>query len=477
MADDDFDPEQDQSTPPAYMLAANNDDHYLIQGADGSTFPVAKDGLSDDTHVKITSLPPVPTASSASGDEEEETPEAPASSPETPAAPAAPANPLLAGAQNPMGFMAQAYGQQAAGIQGQAKAQEQMADAQSKALEQYQAQIEAQAKFHQQNIDKLNQEQEQLFQQVQNGKVDPDRYWSNLTTGGKVAASIGVILGGIGAGLTHGPNQALQVLQNAIERDIESQKADLGKKQNLYSMNMQRYQNENQADAATRLQMNTMLQAKVQQAAARAGSPFAQAQAQMLLGQLKQQQIPLIQSFAKMQTDAQLYGSGSGKGSGGLPVGQEPTYLLQDEKYRKNRIVVGNRAYQAASDKDAEDLRNLQAEYEPVRNLVNHLSSLPPSSILPGGDNHDVAVAIRARLVPMLNKMHGLNRLSEEDVKLMQDQIGDPTSIRKFITNGTVNDQFIKNLNEDMESNYKTRLVGYRGLDSLKSRKQGWDGQ
>jgi hypothetical protein len=76
---------------------------------------------------------------------------------------------------------------------------------------------------------------DQLQQELATGKMDPARWWSTRDLGGKVAASIALVLGGIGEAFNGGPNQALKVINNFIERDIDAQKTDLGKKQNLLS--------------------------------------------------------------------------------------------------------------------------------------------------------------------------------------------------------------------------------------------------
>lgn len=56
-------------------------------------------------------------------------------------------------------------------------------------------------------------------------RVDPDKWWNDKSTGGKILAGIGIVLGGIGGGMTgQGGNTALTVINNAIDRDIDSQK-------------------------------------------------------------------------------------------------------------------------------------------------------------------------------------------------------------------------------------------------------------
>lgn len=57
--------------------------------------------------------------------------------------------------------------------------------------------------------------------------VDPGRFWATRSTGDKVLGIIGMALGALGAG-RDGINRAAVMLNNAIERDIDAQKAQFG---------------------------------------------------------------------------------------------------------------------------------------------------------------------------------------------------------------------------------------------------------
>lgn len=59
---------------------------------------------------------------------------------------------------------------------------------------------------------------------------DPNRYWHNLSTAGKIGSGVAVMLGALGAGLTHGPNMALQSMEDAINKDIDAQKENIHQK-------------------------------------------------------------------------------------------------------------------------------------------------------------------------------------------------------------------------------------------------------
>jgi len=62
-------------------------------------------------------------------------------------------------------------------------------------------------------------------------KVDPDHWWNNKDTGGKIAAGIGLLFGGLGQGgmnwgshgQGHASNTAIDAIDNAIKQDIDSQ--------------------------------------------------------------------------------------------------------------------------------------------------------------------------------------------------------------------------------------------------------------
>ena len=97
------------------------------------------------------------------------------------------------------------------------------------------------------------------IQQLQEFKIDPQRAYPNMFS--KVAAVLGVALGAYAQGLSGGklPNTALQIVNGAIERDIEAQKAEFQKlrglvdtRRNIYGMAMDKLGDERQATQVAR---------------------------------------------------------------------------------------------------------------------------------------------------------------------------------------------------------------------------------
>lgn len=84
-------------------------------------------------------------------------------------------------------------------------------------------------------VDERRERGQKLFDAAYSKQIDPRRLWASKSTGEKISASIGLILGGMGAGLTRGPNQVLELLNKQIDRDIDAQRSDLENKRGLYN--------------------------------------------------------------------------------------------------------------------------------------------------------------------------------------------------------------------------------------------------
>jgi hypothetical protein len=89
--------------------------------------------------------------------------------------------------------------------------------------------------------------------------MDPDRFWSSRSTGQKVASIISVAIGGFLQGAQGGPNPGLDMLNQAIDRDMKAQefeyfsrKNQAEGKQTAFAMAMQKYQNVDAAKSMAR---------------------------------------------------------------------------------------------------------------------------------------------------------------------------------------------------------------------------------
>lgn len=124
-----------------------------------------------------------------------------------------------------------------------------------------------------------------LIKDVQKGYVNPNHFMENMGTGQRVASAIGMLLGGLN-GTPGGANPAMDFINKQIDRDIEAQKTNLGAKNNLLAHNIQHLNSVQDGYRLTQAQMAAMYAHQIDQEAAKAMGPQAQAAAMQAKGEL-----------------------------------------------------------------------------------------------------------------------------------------------------------------------------------------------
>lgn len=184
---------------------------------------------------------------------------------------------------------------QEAAIAGKARAAEEFTAMEAfKSAQQQQAVREAEVRAQSK---RALEEQERLYQQDLaslrniNSEVDPGKYWADRNVGSKILAGIGMILGGFDPS---GQNRAVELVQRAIDRDIDAQKANIqtriakgreaiSSRQNLMGMMRQRFGDDLSAELAARQVMNEQFKTQLEQVArVHAGDEKAEAAAQAM---------------------------------------------------------------------------------------------------------------------------------------------------------------------------------------------------
>lgn len=192
--------------------------------------------------------------------------------------------------------------QQQAGIANTADAQAVAADKEAKAAEQNIQSLRKLQSVHDMKVKELDVERNALKKDIIDAKIDPNHFFNSMGTGQKITSAIGLLLGGLGAGMAGGENPVEKFLVGQVERDIQAQKMNLGKKENLLSHNMKEYGNERDAMNATRLNQMDLMAAQIQKIAAQSKSPQQQAAAQQALGKLQMESAPIAAQLAKQKT-------------------------------------------------------------------------------------------------------------------------------------------------------------------------------
>lgn len=139
----------------------------------------------------------------------------------------------------------------------------------------------------QQNLKDFSQHRDDFANYIKSNPINPNHYSENMSTPGKVATAIGLLLGGFSGGLLKtGVNPAADFLNKQIDRDIEGQKSRQDQQKTIFGANQQLYGDQVLANNATRINMNDLYSQKIKQAADQLGTPAAQAAANDALSKL-----------------------------------------------------------------------------------------------------------------------------------------------------------------------------------------------
>jgi len=152
----------------------------------------------------------------------------------------------------------------------------------------FQSELENNTKTFQESYKKLADEGAALKADIAAGHIDPNRYLSSMSTGSKLATGIGLLLGGMGSGLTGQPNMALQYLEKQIDNDVMAQQKDMDKKQNLLRYTTEQMGNLKDGYQAAKIYSMEMLSSRLQQIDANTQDPVAKARIAQVKGQLDQ---------------------------------------------------------------------------------------------------------------------------------------------------------------------------------------------
>lgn len=348
------------------------------------------------------------------------------------------------------------------------------AQEQAKLQEQHNAQRTALAQTYDQKRQDLQARSDQLFNDISSSKIDPNRLWNKASNGQKVTASIGLILGGIGAGLTHGPNYAQQVVDGAIDRDIDAQKTELGKKQNLLSHYVQQGHDLREAQQLAKADMQDVFAGQMNAAALKFGGPMAQQKAleeaakirgnaaqirEQVLGnsmdrQLKAMQINLAQQQMEQAQKLQR------QMAGGLtpellaqlppdhPLRKSAVLLSEEEPVMHDGKPVMNKdgeplvqrvrtVHQALNEgvakKAQDDLETNSETLDKVRELKRFVAQHPRGTWT-ATDNQNAKTLANDIKLSWLKTQEGVGRLNENEMEMLNEMIADPRSLWGGIT-------------------------------------------
>jgi precorrin-6B methylase 2 len=351
---------------------------------------------------------------------------APAPAPAPALAPVVQAAPVVA---PPSGFDLQSIGLAQAGIaaQNQAKADQDAINAIEKQANEVQVKRQAAEDAALKRAEVLQTKQQDALEELSKINISPDNYWAKKSTGDSIGVGIALILGAFGAA-GGGGNKAADVINTAIDRDVETQKANyLTKKSaaaeagNTYAKMYDVYKDELAATAATKAALINQAQLKIQSNAAKFKGDTATAAATSALGQL--QSVRDAETLKLQQSKA---------------YGEDPQFAGMDEETRERYIPKSNIPFMPfgkASLGTPEDVSKFRAESNDVADAIDSLKKLQDMIDLGATQKFSFEQKAAAQTLQQttVGKLRtavlGPGIINEQERAIMEQMIANPTDL------------------------------------------------
>jgi len=291
-------------------------------------------------------------------------------------------------------------------------------------------------------------------------KISPDNYWAEKSTGQKIGIGIAMILGAFGSG---SENKAVTIINQAIDRDLDTQKANYTAKKGVaaeldsaYAKFYGVYKEEKAATAAAKAALIDQASLKIQGNAARYKGEAAVAAATGALGQLQALKETELAEVAQAKA-----------------WGEDPQYAGMDEKTRSSffpessvpGLPRGKASFgtAAAHDKFRETLGNMAG-------TITSLDQLKDMVNLDVGDKFTPEQKKRAEatIQPLVGALRepftGPGILSVPERQMLEGLIANPTDVFSFNKVSLAALETIKN-KLISDANLKGELFGLRSAN------------
>ncbi len=324
--------------------------------------------------------------------------------------------------------------------------------------------------------------------------VDPDRFWASRSTGQKIGVMISLALGGFVQGVRGGSNPGMDIINNAIERDIKAQefayhatRDTAAMKQTAFGLAMQKYQNVDAARSMARAASLDAVQAQFGQNAAlwkdaesanRANGAMAE-----LEGNKAQQIAQGIRFLPATATGGQFVDKYGVTYSNKDAQGVAKDFRSAEEERKKQVAGIGGQLLvegakgEAAAQKDvraemvtlpngeelrapnaqeATKLRDISSGVNGAQQLVAEALAIRQGTAwrVRGTSANERLHQIQGELQVSTKDRAGLGALSGPDMGLVNTMIGDLTS-QSPVANKTL-ESFQKHTNDALRSRVKT---------------------
>jgi hypothetical protein len=288
------------------------------------------------------------------------------------------------------------------------------------------AQNEAEVRQQEMN-DYIGQADKEAADFAEANRVDPNRYWSSMNTGNKIQAALAIALGGIGAGMAGGENQALKIINKAIDADIDAQKEN---KNSLYNVMLSKHKRHETALAVAKGDALQKVQNALNTFTVQAKTAESQQGAAKLANDLDLQKIAYSDYFRKKNAGDYL----SAQAANGASLNPNEIELLPEKT--RERFVNGIGL--ASKPESAAKIRGIKSNADEVNNMIDQLEQIRRQSgreILPSVASARAESLSGLLLSKLREPILGPGTMQQGEYDRMLKMIPNPTSVATFDDN------------------------------------------
>ncbi len=321
-------------------------------------------------------------------------------------------------------------------------------------FKQYSDQAKVRNEDYQKQLSTAQNQVQGQYDLLKSSTVKPNQLYENLSTGSKIQAGLAIGLGALGAAFTGGPNQALGIIQNAIDRDIDTQKANVGIREKAFGASQTAYSTlaKNLGDkelAANMLEKRAYESVGQQLDAQLATTKDSEALAK---GQELKANIMAKQAEIQERIDTATSAKVSSTAQQGIaPLGPDgkPIYLPPaDIQARMVTYPNGNKML-AGTAEGAGKMQDVIANNQSLNGVIDKMLALREKNginVLPSADKAQME-SLQGVLKAKLKEALGFRALTDTDEKLIENmQGGDANGIGQVVARLN---ELKSNFNED----------------------------
>jgi hypothetical protein len=298
-------------------------------------------------------------------------------------------------------------------------------------------------------------------------RIDPNRYWSKMDTGNKIQAALAIALGGIGAGLMGGgKNYALEIINKAIDQDIDAQKED---RNSFYNVMLNKHKRHETALSVAKADALQKVQNALNAFNVQTKSAEAQQASAKLLNDLDMQKVAYKDYFQKKNASDYL----SKQAANGANLNPNEIQLLPKETQERFINGVGL----ASKPESAVKIRDTKASADDINQIIDEMINIRKQvgrELLPSVASQKADSLSKILIGKLREPILGPGTMQQAEYERLQQMIPVVTSAATLDDNVFARLNTVRDIvNSNLDNKIKAEGIGLKPRPSAEAKVPG----